>query len=360
MARQHPRSRLRSPALAVFLAAGLAGCGGAPAGAAGIVFPAPVNLCGQLFSGEQRTMDFAFEVREVPVRIDGIGSACGCAERRLQVEGRDWPFGKEIPPGSRGRIRVLFDTAGFLGEKNVSLEVRGEGPGLPATLEIRSFLKPWFEADPPALDLGSVDLAEERRIPLRVRGPEPFRLLPPDQPLPYGLRVEGVPSPEPAREQEITVVLPAADPEQPLPEGRQLAVLRLPSDRRWRFAWSLRFDYAGTLYVQPFALLLGRLTAGRERRERIEAGVRRGRLHLEGWRLEGFQGLEVQPLVVEEGRRYAFDVLFPADLPEGPLYSRLLLDLVHEDEGVERRLEREVKITALVRGGAGESSGESG
>ena len=155
-----------------------AGCGSGAEAAAGLLFEELRQDLGVMTSGEQREVRFAFEVQGAPVVIHRFEASCGCIELELLGEGgQRFDFGQQIPEGTRGELRALWDTSGFLGVRKSQLRLLGEGPGLPATLHFQGELEPWFEIEPAVVRFETAGSEQELSAEVVVRGPEPFRLL---------------------------------------------------------------------------------------------------------------------------------------------------------------------------------------
>lgn len=277
----------------------LSGCSGQEK-AAGISFQEPLVDLGELWAGEIRVLEFPFTVHGESVRVDSALPDCGCLAPQILVDGNPLQLPATLAAGEEGLLRVEYHTAGFQGRKFTGVDLAGAGTGLPIKLEIRSWLRPWFEVSPRALDFGSVTGEEEVVGSITVRGQEPFRITeilaasPP-------VEVLGVPSTEAKTEHVLKLRLPATKE-----EGNHFGVFNFGTDREgFTFNLPMRYIVAGKLWTLPAQkLLLGTLKAGGEHFSTIEVGVREGRLEPPQVVLEDIPGGAVRVETVVEGSRY--------------------------------------------------------
>ncbi len=327
----------------------LVGCGPAPgrtvqASVPAIRFEQPQQDLGEILGGRVLTLRFPFRVRDSPVRIQHLKTSCGCLDPRLEADGQVVPFGSPWVPGSRGAVVVDFHTAGFSGAKHAELEVLGVGEGLPARLTVDSRIRPWFTVDPPRLQLGELPGKGPWEFSVRVRGPEPFRLLEPAAVL-HGCEVEGLPSPVSAREQSLRLRI-LDDGE----DGESTWFLRLEADNGLHLVLPVQYTKHGEVWLRPPRILpLGELHSGSPIQASVEVGVSEGTLGISSAHLEGIPGARVETLPIKEKVSYRLAIRLPGDLPVGPLQGLLRLTLDHQVGGVSHTLRRSVRLVGLIR-----------
>ena len=120
-------------------------------------------------------MTHAFNVANplsVPLTIERLEASCGCTLVR--------PEQTTIPPGESSRIIASFDTAKFVGPKQVRLTVTLSDPQgrlKELSLKLSAVIRPDLTLSPGQLDFGRVDPERviERTLTLaRVQGPDDF------------------------------------------------------------------------------------------------------------------------------------------------------------------------------------------
>ncbi len=323
-------------------------CGAACSGGAepGLRFdPAVVDL-GRVEAGDPIELRFPFVVAGRPVTVTELAPSCGCLAPRLVVDGRPLELPARLEPGTRGEVRTTFRTAGFSGRKDTGVTVRGEGPGLPTELVVRSEIVPWFRAEPRFVDFGVVDGSAELRTRVRVSGRAPFRFVEAVPGTPF-LHVEGVPSATPAAVQEVELVLPPTTD-----EGRHTAFVGLTDEAGRTALVPVRWEVAGPLWTRPDGkVLLGEFPAARGADAVVEVGAREGELFLVEARLEGIPGASATVHAVQPGRLHRVDLRLPPGLASGVVSGDLSLVLHRRmDDGSEARDERELRVLGIARG----------
>jgi len=340
----------RSLALAGWLlpasaaAALLACCGGSgPPEAPGLRFERAVVDVGEMISGSTRTVRFPFVVAQETVRIEELAPGCGCLEPRLEVGGGFRGRGGELAPGTRGEIVVEYDSTGFQGRKDTLVVVRGAGPGLPASLEVRSLLEPWLEIDPPRWTPGPLEGEGPWTVDFRVRGREPHRQLA-ALGAPAGVQVEGLPSAGEALEHPFRVTIPAgSDP------GDQAWFLKLRADNGLSTILPFQYRIEEVVWTRPARILrLGLVPAGQEIHATVDLGTSRGELAVTEYRLEGLPGARVDCLNLTPSKTYRLRLVLPAGPSEKVLSGNLLLRLSHRVDGEEHILDRQIRLAGVV------------
>jgi hypothetical protein len=310
----------------------------------GFALEETVRDLGELDSGPTIPLTFPFQVGQEAVRIDRLTPSCGCLRPRILVAGQEVPLGTEMAPGTKGVVAVDYATAGFLGRKFTGVKITGSGPGLPAEVEVQSWLRSWFEVEPRAVQFGSVNGEQEERRQVVITGREPFRLTgllggaPP-------LEVAGIPSAEKALSQTIEIVLPPTTA-----EGRHAGFLNLATDQEgYPVPLAVEYTVAGRLWTLPDRrVLLGQVPVGMERFETIEIGAREGRLGTPEVVLEGIPGGESQVETLSEGSRYRIQLKVVPDAA-GTLSGEVLLRLPYTWAGTQEIVERRLQVFGVVR-----------
>ena len=321
-----------------------AACGKPAVAPAGLKFEQHTLDLGRLISGEEVEVEFPFSTLSA-VRVDRLSGSCGCLYPRIELsDGGESCLGVPLESGANGAIVAGFATAGLLGQREVTLDVLGEGPGLPARLAIRAELEPWFDVSPSPLHFGSVSGEKEEIRIVRVVGPEPFRITeiltggPP-------LQIEGVPSPVSLKEQEIKIVLPPSRE-----EGRHRRALRFLADNGYSFILQSEFSVEGDLWTRPGKrLLLGGIPSSVPTYASVEVGVRIGELPIPKVRLEGIPGATTDCVTLRADNRYRVQLTLPSNLPKGPLTGTLRLELHPRSGSMESIVYREIQIIGGVQ-----------
>lgn len=342
MSRQSLAHRL-FPIFSLLLLGGTFSCTGKTA-PDGLHFAQPVQDLGEMWAGEVRMLEFPFTVGEQPVRIDSALPDCGCLAPKVLVDGQALLLPASIAAGVEGVLQVEYHTAGFQGRKFTGVDLAGEGPGLPMKLEVQSWLRPWFDVQPRAVDFGAVSGEEEVLHKVVVRGQEPFRITevlgsaPP-------VEVVGVPSAEARVEQEFHLRLPAS-----IEEGRHFGVFNFATDHEgYAFTLPMSYEVAGRLWTRPAGkLLLGTLKAGVEHFTTIEVGAREGVLEAPEVVLEDIPGGAVRVETLAEGSRYRVQLgLSPNSEHVG---GTAVLKLPYTDPaGHHEVVERRIRVFGVVQ-----------
>jgi len=325
----------------------LGGCGQSdPAEAVGLLFEQPRLELGELVSGEERLVLFPFEVSDAPVRVHRFDSSCGCIDIELvSDEGEVFELGAWIPVGTQGALRAVWRTSGYIGNRESTLRLLGEGPGLPQTVRFSGFLKPWFIIEPEIAAFAAADREVEQEMFVTVRGPEPFRLLDILSSSP-GIRIEGLPNAISSTEQVIKLIREAGASE----EGRRASFLQLRSDFEG-YSATIPVDILvqSQVWVAPAKrLLLGKVVDGVISAPPLEFGAREGELEVLEVRSEGVEGVQLEYETIEAGKRFRLRLELPAGLASGPLRGTIHLRLAHRLAGRESLLEREIQYFGLA------------
>jgi hypothetical protein len=311
-----------------------------------LVFDQQVVDLGERWAGEIIPLEFPFTVVGSEVRIDGALPDCGCLSPEVRVDGKKVALGSVLAPGTEGVLFVEYHTAGFQGRKFTGVDLSGEGVGLPGKVEVQSWLRPWFEVNPRAVDFGAVSGEEALAVEVKVVGQEPFRITsilgqaPP-------LEIRGVPSGEAALEQTLLVVLPETTA-----EGNHFGMFNFGTDQEgFTFNLPLQYRVAGTLWTLPDKkLLLGELRTGVEYFAQVEVGAREGVLEAPEVELEGIPGGVVRVETVVEGANYRVQLgLTPEQEHVG---GEMLLRLPYTDAtGKSEVVERRIRVFGAVLSG---------
>lgn len=335
-----------------------AGCGSElSADAPGLMFDEPRQALGVLTSGEERPVRFEFEVRGAPVTVHRIDSSCGCIDLEFRdSDGRVLPLGQPIAQGTEGTLHAVWRTAGYLGERESTLRLLGEGPGLPATLRFTGTLEPWFEVDPPVVRFEPGAREQEQSAAVVVRGPEPF-LLTDILAGVAGLRVEGLPSTESTREHHLRLVREANVAE----EGRRAGFVQIRSDHAEGFTATIpvEFEVASPVWLRPAGrYLLGEVVDGRIQAPAIELGAREGSLEIREAKVLDLEGATVKVETREGARRFTLELALPPDLASGPVRGTIQVLLTHRLAGRESLLQREIQFFGLAKSSSESQSQE--
>lgn len=203
----------------------LSGCGGEPAGSALRWEQERLDL-GLLHQWDQREFALPFRVEgDAPVRLDALDVSCGCTDVSVVVDGRVVMWAEKeqgppgggaddeekgltaeagereilLPPGARGEVRGSYHPEQRIGDKVVSIGLRGSMLNSPARAEVRAKVAPLFTVEPPRVVFGTQVDADLAAAPVvaevAVRAPRPFTLRGWTR-VPAGLRVEELAEPE--------------------------------------------------------------------------------------------------------------------------------------------------------------------
>lgn len=336
----------------------LAGCGAEPAAdEAGLLFEEPRQELGVLTSGEDRPVKFDFHVHGQSVIVHRIESSCGCIDIEMRDStGELLPFGQPIPAGTLGVLHALWRTAGYLGERESTLKLLGEGPGLPMTLRFTGTLEPWFEIEPAVVrfEPGSREQAQSAEVV--VRGPEPFAMVDILAAI-AGVRVEGLPSTEQATEHRLRLVREANAVE----EGRRAGFLQLRTSHPQGYSATIpvEFEVASPVWMRPAGrYLLGEVIDGRVAVAPIELGAREGSLEIRESEVLGLEGATVKVETREDSRRFALELVLSPDLASGPVRGTIQVLLAHRVSGRESLLQREIQFFGLAKSATDSESQE--
>lgn len=336
----------------------MAGCGTeSAADAPGLLFDQPRQELGVLTSGEERPVQFAFEVLGAAVTVHRIDSSCGCIDLELRdAAGEVLPWGEPIPAGTSGVLHAVWRTAGYLGERESTLRLLGEGPGLPTTLRFTGTLEPWFEIDPPVVRFEPGDREQAQSAEVVIRGPEPFALTDILAGI-AGLRVEGLPSSQPATEHRLRLVREANAAE----EGRRAGFVQIRSDHAQGFTATIpvEFEVSSAVWLRPAGrYLLGEVVDGQIQVPGIELGAREGSLEIRESSVLGLEGATVKVETREEARRFTVELSLPPDLASGPVRGTIQVLLTHRLAGRESLLKREIQFFGLAKSSSDSKSQE--
>lgn len=325
----------------------LGSCGQAdPAEAVGLLFEQPRQALGEMISGEERLVLFPFEVLGAPVRVNRFDSSCGCLDVELvSDQGQVFGLGTLIPAGTRGSLRAVWRTSGYVGNRESTVRLLGEGPGLPQTVRFSGFLKPWFSIEPEIASFEAADREIEQEMLVTVRGPTPFRLLD-VLASSTGIRVEGLPSTEPSTEQVVRLIREASESE----EGRKAAFIQLRSDfEGYSATIPVEVIVESQVWLAPAKrYLLGKVVDRVITAPPLEFGAREGELEVLEVRSEGVEGAQLKYETIEAGKRFRLRLELPAGLASGPLRGTIHLRLAHRLAGRESLLEREIQYFGLA------------
>ncbi|MCH2100624.1 MAG: DUF1573 domain-containing protein [Planctomycetes bacterium] len=336
----------------------LAGCGADPEAAVpGMLFDEPIQALGVLTSGEDRPVNFDFQVIGAPVKVDRIESSCGCIELELRNSmGEIVPWGQLIPAGTEGSLHAVWSTAGYLGERESTLRLLGEGPGLPTTLRFTGTLEPWFEIDPPVVRFDPGERDQEQVAEVIVRGPEPFAMTDILAGV-AGLSVVGLPSEAEATEHRLRLVREADAAEEGLRTG--FVQLRTSHKQGYRATIPVEFEISSVVWMRPAGrYLLGEVVDGQIRVPSIGLGAREGSLEIRKSEVLGLEGASVKVETQEDSRRFTLELLLPPGLASGPVRGTIQLLLAHRGAGRESLLQREIQFFGLAKSSSDSESQE--
>jgi len=313
-----------------------------PAGG-GLVFHQTFVDVGERWAGEQIPLELPFSVVGSPVVVNTVLPECSCLRLEMWVDGEPYTMGSAIAAGQDGVLKILYNTAGFRDRKFVGINLKGVGEGLDARVEVRSWLRLWFDLQPEVVDFGVIDGKEQRTIQVEVRGQEPFRITEVLSQTPP-LEVRGVPSAESSRRHVLEIVLPPTTA-----EGRHAGFFSLATDKLgYTFRLGVGYEVAGDLWTMPDKrLLLGELRSGVEQFSVIEVGARAGQLAEPQVTLEGLPGAAVQVEKLTTEGRYRVHLRL---LPDSSKISGVVvLSLPYTVDGHTEMVERRIQVFAVVR-----------
>ncbi|MDP6850396.1 MAG: DUF1573 domain-containing protein [Planctomycetota bacterium] len=311
----------------------------------GLSFEAEVQDLGTVLEGKVFPLSYPFQVGSEAIHLTQLQPGCGCLSLQLIWGGSPQSLPCSMPPGAQGEIRVEYSTAGIHGTKNTPVNIHGKGPGLPARLEVKSLVKPWFSADPTPVRLGRVAAEETHQVPVQVTGLEPFKFEK-ALALPPGFSWEGVPSAQTAAVQEITLTIPSGEP-----GPHESEFLRLQADNGLIFVLPLVFERVGAVWIRPSRLFpLGVLRPGIETQASLDCGTTEGTLEVLEATVLGIPDSEVDSVTLEGSDSWRIRFTLPSNLPPGPIQGELVLRLRHESQAASRELERRVRLVGLVQG----------
>ncbi len=313
-----------------------------PAGE-GLVFHETVADVGELWSGEVRELEFPFAVVESPVTFSSALPTCACLKPQMMVEGQPYVYGQQIAAGSEGVLKVVYDTAGFSGRKFTDVHFKGQGEGLKQKIEVRSWLRSWFEMSPKTVDFGQIDGETEQIMKITVRGQKPFKITKMLSQSPP-MEVRGVPSAASSLEQVIEIVVPKTTA-----EGRHVGFFNFATDYQgYSFRLGAGYQVAAALWTMPDKrLLLGELASGVEHFSVIEVGARKGQLGLPEISFSDLPGAAVEVEKLASEGRYRVHLRL---LPESTKISgELLLSLPYTVDGQLQNVERRIQVFGVVR-----------
>jgi hypothetical protein len=145
----------------------------APWAAPSIYFPEKEWDWGEVYSGDKVVHTFTFENRgDETLKILDIATSCGCTAALITE--------KEVPPGSKGKIEVTFDTQGYRGRLYKDIFVSTNDPAMRrASLRIYGNIQLDLVIRPNSIYSGFRDKSEilSQEITLTNQGKNPVRLL---------------------------------------------------------------------------------------------------------------------------------------------------------------------------------------
>jgi hypothetical protein len=124
-----------------------------------------------------------------PLIIQKVDGGCSCTSQGIDVEGRAYNYGDPIPAGSKGTIRALVRTLGFVNEKETHLNVFTNDPAIPefegtpfglSHIKIHLKILRRFAFEPePLVDFGEISTSEAREafVIMKSTKKEPFQIL---------------------------------------------------------------------------------------------------------------------------------------------------------------------------------------
>ncbi|MBN1697841.1 MAG: DUF1573 domain-containing protein [Spirochaetales bacterium] len=135
-------------AVAFFL---FTGCSGNTIEGPAIRFEKPAHNFGEVDEGTDVTVTFKFtNPGSESLVINGIYPSCGC-----MVTG---DYDREVGPGKRGTIPVVFDTSGLQGQTVKTIKIATNADeGEPQVITIEGYIRVAVEVHPKTLALGEID-----------------------------------------------------------------------------------------------------------------------------------------------------------------------------------------------------------
>lgn len=312
-----------------------------PAGS-GLVFHQSFVDLGERWAGEQIELEFPFSVVDSAIAIDSAFAECGCLTLSLWVEGQAYALGAEIAAGTEGVLKVHYNTAGFRDRKFIGINLKGAGEGLSARVEVRSWLRSWFELTPGVANFGVIDGKEARMLKVEVRGQKPFRMTKLITQSP-GLEIRGVPSASSSQHHVLEIVVPAT-----ISEGRHAGFFSIGTDMQgYSFRLGVGYEVAGDLWTVPDTrLLLGQVKRGVEAFSVIEVGARVGQLETPLVELSDLHGAEVRVEKLATEGRYRVHLKL---LPESAkINGEVLLSLPYTVDGHSETIQRRIQVLGVV------------
>ena len=312
-----------------------------PAGS-GLVFHQDFIDLGERWAGEQMELEFPFSVVESAVAIDSVLPECGCLRLELWVDGQPYEYGAQIAAGAEGVLKVHYNSAGFRDRKFIGINLKGAGDGLSARVEVRSWLRSWFELTPAVANFGVIDGKEPRMLKVEVRGQKPFRMTELITQSP-GVEIRGVPSAASSQRQVLEIVVPATTA-----EGRHAGFFSIGTDMQgYTFRLGVGWEVAGDLWTVPDTrLLLGQVKKGVELFSAIDVGARAGQLDTPLVELSGLPGAEVRVEKLATEGRYRVHLKL---LPESAkINGEVLLSLPYTVDGRSETIERRIQVFGVV------------
>ncbi|KAA3604550.1 MAG: DUF1573 domain-containing protein [Planctomycetota bacterium] len=305
---------------------------------------------GRVYQGQLRTAYFEFKV-EGPdsVVVARLDTSCGCTEARLEVEGREWPLRRPLPPGTQGRIAAVFDSERYSNRKTAKVEVKGNAANLPLDLNFEALVRPVFVLRPNMVDFGRVNVRpyrdEDPQVVIRVTAPEDFQILD-DWKLPAGFHLEVVGESQPLPEgrgveRQFRLSL---DPLAPPKLYYGTAVAETSLERKLEIP--LKAQVVGPVRIRPEQRLsFGTLRPGQRptRKVVVEATLPGIEIPAPEAILSDCPALETEVLTLEEGRHYQVLVKVREDGAEGRQVGQLQLRFP-ESSGLPDKL-----LTVAVR-----------
>jgi hypothetical protein len=308
----------------------------------GLVFHQSFVDLGERWAGEQIELEFPFSVVDSEITIDSVFPECGCLTLSLWVEGQPHVLGTPIEAGAEGVLKVHYNTAGFRDRKFVGIKLTGAGEGLPARVEVRSWLRSWFELTPAVVNFGVIDGKEARTQKVEVRGQKPFRMTKLITQSP-GLEIRGVPSATRSQQHVLEIVVPATTA-----EGRHAGFFSIGTDMQgYSFRLAVGYEVQGALWTVPDTrLLLGQVKRGVEFFSVIEVGAREGTLETPQVELIDLPGAEARVEKLATGGRYRVHLRL---LPESAkINGQVVLSLPYTVDGRNETIQRRIQVLGVV------------
>ena len=308
----------------------------------GLVFHDSFVDLGERWAGEQIDLEFPFTVVESAIAIDSVFPECGCLALELWTDGQPYQLGAQIAAGTEGVLKVHYNTAGFRDRKFIGINLKGAGEGLSARVEVRSWLRSWFELTPSVADFGVIDGKEAQVLNVEVRGQKPFRMTKLITQSP-GIEIRGVPSTASSARHVLEIVVPATTA-----EGRHAGFFSIGTDMEgYTFRFGVGWEVAGDLWTRPDTrLLLGQVKRGVETFSVIEVGARAGQLETPLVELSGLPGAEARvEKLATEGRYRVHLKLLPNS---AKINGEVLLSLPYTVDGHSKTIRRRIQVFGVA------------